>query len=162
AAADGRRRGRAESPLGAARSRHPRGGNTLRLRAGAAWVRYVAGTLQFSFPHQLRHRRAGHAALRGRPRPDMAGHAGMGRLLLSPRDGVAAPPGVLFPGHRVAPLSLRRLPPGTLAESSGALGTPSGAVVRGRSMDSFPADADARHSFRIAGEAMTRRSLLCV
>src|SRR5262249_18753890 len=145
----GRRRGgRADGPVGPAGGRHPGGGDALRLRPGAARVRHVASALLLSFPDELRHRRAGRAALRGRPRADVAGRAGLGLCLLSPRDAVAAPPGAALSGRGVAPVALHRLPPGADAEGPGAVGAAAGAAVRGGDLDPLPTDADARHPLR--------------
>src|SRR5262245_32758216 len=78
----------------------------------------------------------------------MAGDAGMGRLLLPPRDGVAAPPGAPVPGRGVGAVPLRRLPPGAVAQGPGAVGRAPSAVVRGGGVDPLPADGDARRPLK--------------
>src|SRR5262249_29556681 len=127
---------------------HPRGGDAVRLRPGPAGLRHVAGALLLSFSDELRHRRAGGAALRGGPRADVARRAGLGLCLLSPRDAVAAPPGTALSGRGVAPVALHRLPLGADAGVPGAVGAALGNAVCGGGLDSLPTDADARRPLR--------------
>src|SRR5262249_8284537 len=121
------------------------------LRPGPAGLQHVAGALLLPFPDELRHCRPGGAALRRGPGSNLAGRAGLGVLLLSPGDLVAAAAGTAVPGRGPAPVPLRRLPPGALAEGPGAVGPAHGPAVRGGCVDTLSADADARHPLKNDG-----------
>ena len=137
---------------GRLRGRHPGGGDALRVCPGPAGFRHVAGALQLSLPDELRHGRPRRAAVRRGSRADVAGSAGVGRALLPPRGGLAAP------AWRSSSWTWGCSCPSTPAtawrprsKALAALGTAPGALVRGGGLDRPPADADARHSLREQG-----------